>query len=398
MKCQAVIAIIVLAAFAGLLVSAEKPQGATGQTGPRAQAWRDEASAPRAIGRDARDASGKIGKRPIWPWLVAGAVVLGVAAYFFFLKPNNSGKSRSSAAVKRDVAVQSTPPGAAVFLDGQATGLETDCVLKNVPAGRHTIRLEKDGYSDYESPFDVPADSRSPVSLEIRLSRAVLSISSPEAGLIQETGQVLPIRWSTDFQALAAASAAMSTAGLPSVRIELWKAGARAVVITESVPNSGSYDWPMPSGQTTGAGFTVRIVCPSEVSIFGESGGFVIAARVTRRYVGTTPPPGGFPLTCSFDAPIDVPDKGRIVAFRYQMKCYNETGVSITMVAPDGTKLANPVNDFLDFVETAAFNGHEMKGDWRLEVRDTVTPPERDDITLWYGWTIEITSLTWNGA
>jgi subtilisin-like proprotein convertase family protein len=51
----------------------------------------------------------------------------------------------------------------------------------------------------------------------------------------------------------------------------------------------------------------------------------------------------------------------------------------------------------MDFVETNAFDGHWMKGVWKLEVRDDRTPPERDDITIWGGWTIEITYLTWAG-
>ncbi len=395
MRHRAAIAIAVLAAFSGFLVSAETPRGAAGQAGLRTVSQKDDASAPRAMGRDARAESEKNGKRPIWPWLVTGAVVLGVAAYFLFLKPKNSEKDRSPAAVKRDVSVQSIPPGAAVFLDGRTTGLETDCVLKSVPAGAHTIRLEKDGYADYEAALDVPADARTPIGFQVRLSRAMITISAPQAGSIQETGQVLPIRWSTDFKALAEAKTALNTSGLPSVRIELWKAGARAAVIAESASNSGSYDWPVPPGQATGADFEVRIVCPSEASLFGASGSFVIAARLIRRYEGNTPAPGGFRLTCSFDSPIDVADAGRIIDFRYQMRCYNETGVDITMVAPDGARLPKPVYDLRDFIETDVFDGREMKGVWRLEVRDPYLPPERDDITLWYGWTIEITSLSW---
>lgn len=398
MKHKTAIALIVLAAFCVPMASAGPDPGAGGRPGMQTHSPKGDPAAPRAMGRNGRPESEKAVKRPVWPWIAAGAVVLGVAAYFLFLKPNGSDKNRASAAVKRDVSVRSTPPGAAVFLDGKATGLETDCVLKSVPAGTHSLRLEKDGYGDYESSFDVPADPRSPVVLEIRLSRAVIAVSTPQPGSIQEAGQILAIRWSTDFEALAAALPALRPAALPNVRIELWKGGARAAVIAESAANNGVHDWPVPPGQPTGAGYEVRVVCPSEASIYGASGAFIIAARATRRYAGTTPAPGGFPLTCSFDAPIDVPDAGRIISFRYQMKCYNETGVSITMVAPDGTRLANPVNDFLDFIDTAVFDGREMKGVWRLEVRDPYLPPERDDITLWYGWTIEITSLTWNGV
>ncbi len=83
---------------------------------------------PKSMSGSSRPDTEKIGKRPIWPWLVAGAVVLGAATYFLFLKPDHSDDDGSDELLKRDVTVQSTPTGAAVFLDGQATGLSTNCV------------------------------------------------------------------------------------------------------------------------------------------------------------------------------------------------------------------------------------------------------------------------------
>ncbi len=47
------------------------------------------------------------------------------------------------------IKVSSTPTGARVYLDGEDTGKETNCILDSVPAGEHTIRLVKTGYIDY---------------------------------------------------------------------------------------------------------------------------------------------------------------------------------------------------------------------------------------------------------
>ncbi len=263
--------------------------------------------------------------------------------------------------------------------------------------------MEKDGYRDYEAAFDVsvqPEGARPPGR---PAGAGIITVSSPAAGAIQETGQSLPIRWSVDYQALAAAKPEFGALGLPNVRIELWKNGAKTADIAASVPNNGAYDWTVPAGQATGEGYVVRIVCPSDATISGDSPAFIIATRTTRLYEGNNPPDESFNFTCSFDAPIDVPDEGKIVAFRHRVSCYNETGVSITMIAPDGTRLTNPgytperpaPGGSPEFKETSVFDGHWMRGVWKLEVRDTLTPPERDDITHWFGWAIEITYLAW---
>jgi hypothetical protein len=350
----------------------------------------DGAARPIAMGRSPRPIPASIGKRPLWPWLLGGAVVLGIAAYFLFLKPE-----RDADDGKRDVSVSSTPAGAAVFLDGAATGMQTNCLLKSVSAGAHVIRLEKDGYRDYEASFEVASGSANPVTLDILLEKAAIVVSCPTEGAIVEIGTTLPVRWAVDYQALAAADPMPSAQGLPQVRLELWKNGIRSTTIADSVANSGSYDWLIPTGQAAGQGWTVRVVCPSDEAIFGESPAFILASRFTRRYEGSTPPFGGFALTCSFESPIDVDDNGRIIGFSYQMKCYNETGVDIAMIAPSGRRLENPSYSFDDYVPTDEFDGLEMSGRWRLEVRDSKTPPERDDITIWSGWKIEITALAW---
>ena len=44
------------------------------------------------------------------------------------------------------IAINSKPSGARVFIDGKNTGLETPCTVENLQAGRHNIKISKNGY------------------------------------------------------------------------------------------------------------------------------------------------------------------------------------------------------------------------------------------------------------
>jgi hypothetical protein len=98
------------------------------------------------------------------------------------------------------IAVSSTPPGAAIWLDGQDTGQVTPATLTAVSVGTHTLRLTLAGYQDYEQQVEVEVGQTTSVS-------AVLSPLSPGHGSIavsstppgaavwldgQDTGQVTP--------------------------------------------------------------------------------------------------------------------------------------------------------------------------------------------------------------
>jgi hypothetical protein len=58
------------------------------------------------------------------------------------------------------LSVVSTPPGAQIFLDGQAIGI-TPLTVQDVPGGSHSLRLMLTGYSDYEETIVVTADGAS---------------------------------------------------------------------------------------------------------------------------------------------------------------------------------------------------------------------------------------------
>ncbi|MFK7991755.1 MAG: protein kinase [Sandaracinaceae bacterium] len=73
--------------------------------------------------------------------------------------------SRTSSGVVR---IDSDPPGAAVFVDGQARG-RTPALLETVPEGQHEVRLEQDGFEPFEAPFRLSGDR---VELSYAMRRA----------------------------------------------------------------------------------------------------------------------------------------------------------------------------------------------------------------------------------
>ncbi|UCE21438.1 MAG: PEGA domain-containing protein, partial [Candidatus Aminicenantes bacterium] len=55
----------------------------------------------------------------------------------------------------RDVDVTSSPVGARVFLDGVDTNKVTNCVLSYVSFGKHTVKIVKDNYSEWEGEIEI---------------------------------------------------------------------------------------------------------------------------------------------------------------------------------------------------------------------------------------------------
>lgn len=83
------------------------------------------------------------------------------------------------------IAVQSSPVGADVYLDGEHTGYVTNTVLGEVEPGEHIVRLEMDGYTPYEDTVEVPeADT---VLVSTRLSTTAVTMwvrSEPDDAVI----------------------------------------------------------------------------------------------------------------------------------------------------------------------------------------------------------------------
>ncbi|HET6150930.1 MAG TPA: protein kinase [Polyangia bacterium] len=91
--------------------------------------------------------------------LLAGVAALGVLAFVLQLVHDHA---RSSSLQVRPVAsleVQSDPPGAHIFVDGDPSGLTTPAVLSHLPVGRSIeIRLDKRGYEPATKHFSLSDD------------------------------------------------------------------------------------------------------------------------------------------------------------------------------------------------------------------------------------------------
>jgi len=113
-------------------------------------------------------------------WLVstvlAACAVLAVGM-LLILATASDGRSKGEAAgsvpVDRSgrVEVRSTPEGAAVFVDGEPTGLRTPVVLKGLAHGRTIhLRVEKAGFASQEQPIEIAPGAAEVRSFELRAS------------------------------------------------------------------------------------------------------------------------------------------------------------------------------------------------------------------------------------
>lgn len=101
-----------------------------------------ESPHPRSLG-STRSASAAMRKRQ-WPpaAVIVGALAVGAALIPFAREPKPAARPDAR------VDVRSTPPNAAVFVDGEPTGLRTPVVLQGLPANRQLqVRVVKAGYT-----------------------------------------------------------------------------------------------------------------------------------------------------------------------------------------------------------------------------------------------------------
>jgi hypothetical protein len=99
----------------------------------------------------------KKGKITRTVWLVAALVaVTGIAAYFIL-----------TGAAKGSIDVQSSPPGAAIFIDNDDTGKVTPALLAKIKTGNHSLTLKKDGLQDYTVAIAVEKNKTAEVNAEL---------------------------------------------------------------------------------------------------------------------------------------------------------------------------------------------------------------------------------------
>jgi eukaryotic-like serine/threonine-protein kinase len=126
-------------------------------------------------------------------WLVstvlAACAVLAVGLLLIVATSSESalpGAAGGSASADRSgrIEVRSTPEGAAVFVDGEPTGLRTPVVLKGLAPGRSIrLRVEKAGFATQEQPIEVAPGATETRSFELLASegRVLFAGAPPDA-------------------------------------------------------------------------------------------------------------------------------------------------------------------------------------------------------------------------
>jgi len=120
-------------------------------------------------------------------YIVGGVVVVGGGAVALLL-------SKEKGPVYGSIQVNSTPPGARVYLGGTDTGQVSNCLLSEVSAGSHTVKLIKEGYVDAQQSVTVTKDQTATVN--ISLSTHTITVEDPSSETVWVTGEEVEIKWS----------------------------------------------------------------------------------------------------------------------------------------------------------------------------------------------------------
>jgi serine/threonine protein kinase len=99
-----------------------------------------------------------------------------------------------------DLFIDSVPPGAAIQLDGAATGLNTPHTLTGLSLGDHTIVLRRDGFSPETRHVNLRSPEKASLSISLAELNATITISSkPEGASVfingRDTGKVTPVQF-----------------------------------------------------------------------------------------------------------------------------------------------------------------------------------------------------------
>lgn len=92
-----------------------------------------------------------------WTIAAAAGVLAGIAAGLVYLMPSSQPEPASKPAAASTLRIDSTPPGAAVFVAGEPTGLKTPTTLNGVTAKQLAIRLELPGHAPASAEIDLPS-------------------------------------------------------------------------------------------------------------------------------------------------------------------------------------------------------------------------------------------------
>lgn len=78
--------------------------------------------------------------------------------------------------------VNSTPEGAAIELDGTATGETTNFLFDSLAVGSHTLKLTLDLYEDWDSTITIVKDETLTVEVELKMTTGSIQVNSTPTG------------------------------------------------------------------------------------------------------------------------------------------------------------------------------------------------------------------------
>jgi hypothetical protein len=308
------------------------------------------AGGPQTVAGKSREISTLGKKRGLSPWIIGGAAVAGgVLAYFLFFKPKSSAKVKtfnqqtslsSSVEIKAgNISVQSSPPGAAIFLDGAATGKTTPATFERIIVGTYALKLTKEGFKDFTTSVEIAADQTA--NVEAALSGHNIQVQAPAAESFLETGRTVSIRWASDAASVVQTPSVSEVLYMPEVAIALFQNGEKTAMIAERTPNDGAFDWTIPPTLRPGRNFQIVVYCPSSENIQGAGGTFIIAARKTTKieYHPDLHEDELDPGWNSYPAEIKKAS-GRIESFSYEVEAgHQKIDCTMYLVGQDGSQI-----------------------------------------------------------
>ena len=150
--------------------------------------------------------------------------------------------------------LSSTQPWLSLSSTSGTVVSETDVIYVSLNA----TSLSRGTYTDTIT-VTAPSASNSPLSIPVTfiVDGADMILSAPNGGESWSRGTTQTITWSSGI------------AG--NVKIELLKNGVLNTTISASTPNDGSFSWSIPSGQTIGSNYHIRVTSVETPAVFDQS-------------------------------------------------------------------------------------------------------------------------------
>ncbi|MBX3160478.1 MAG: serine/threonine protein kinase [Deltaproteobacteria bacterium] len=122
--------------------------------------------------------------------VLAGAAALALAGVLVYLLLPRSEAPRPAAVAHASLELTSTPPGAAISIGGEPTGLTTPATLTGLAPGRLAVRLELAHHTTVAHEVDIPEGAAVQRSFALRPRAATLAFAQlPEVAVVYVDGE-----------------------------------------------------------------------------------------------------------------------------------------------------------------------------------------------------------------